>query len=169
MTPEVTLQIFWLGTSIMEHRQAYSSRLTDPTNLAQVGETIRIEEHRSNGYVHRIHVALQLAHPHPIGPITDPQTVAAMNEDLARYNQAAAQCAATAGVPFIDVWTPFTQTAYALTHHHHHAEAPTLWSDGVHLSDLGVALLTQQVEAHLRDHHVVERLLPQQHQPKPTR
>ncbi|MFA7764810.1 hypothetical protein [Streptomyces sp. NRRL S-448] len=85
------------------------------------------------------------------------------DHDLDRYNQAAAQCAATAGVPFIDVWTPFTETAHALAHHQH-AEAPTLWSDGVHLSDLGVALLTKQVEAHLRDNHVVERLLPDQPQ-----
>ncbi|MCX4784018.1 SGNH/GDSL hydrolase family protein [Streptomyces sp. NBC_01264] len=247
MTLEITLQILWLGTSIMEHRQAYSPRLTDPTNLAQVGETVRIEEHRSYGYVHNIHLALQLAHPRvafvchnqgqggatsrdlaraardlstgttfdiavfgcgindvwrayqgrdaeavsideyaehytttltvlaararhivcvsetPIGPIADPQTVAAMNEDLARYNQAAGQRAANAGVPFIDVWTPFTETAYALARHRS-TETPMLWSDGVHLSDLGVALLTQQVEAHLRENRVVERLLPEQHQ-----
>lgn len=241
------MRILWLGTSIMEHRQAYSPRLTDPTNLAQVGETVRIEEHRSNGYVRSVHLALQLAHPRvafvchnqgqggatsrdlaraarnlsagarfdlavfgcgindvwrahqgrnaeavaideyaehytatltilvararhvvcvsetPIRPDADPQAVAAMNEDLARYNQAAAQCAATAGVPFIDVWTPFTETAYALARHRRTA-APMLWSDGVHLSDLGVALLTQQVVAHLRENRVVERLLPEQRQ-----
>ncbi|GLX22477.1 SGNH/GDSL hydrolase family protein [Streptomyces lavendulae] len=242
MTPKTTLRIYWLGTSIMEHRQAYSPRLTDPTNLAQVGETVRIEEHRSNGYVRSVHLALQLAHPRvafvchnqgqggatsrdlaraarslsagarfdlavfgcgindvwrayqgreteavaideyaehytailtvlatqarqivcvsetPIRADADPQTAAAINEDLARYNRAAGRCAAAAGVPFIDVWTPFTETAHALAQHQH-AQAPSLWSDGVHLSDLGVALLSQHVEAHLRDHRVVERLL----------
>ena len=84
-----------------------------------------------------------------------------MNEDLARYNQGAAECAATAGVPFTDVWTPFTETAYALARHRC-TEAPALWSDGVHLSDLGAALLVRQVEAHLREDRVVERLLPEQ-------
>ncbi|MFD7323928.1 SGNH/GDSL hydrolase family protein [Streptomyces sp. NPDC059875] len=239
------MQILWLGTSIMEHRQAHSPRLTDPANLAQVGETVRIEEHRSHGYAHHVHLSLQLAHPYvafacenrgqggatsrdlaraagalpadarldlavfgcgindvwrayqgreaeavpideyakhytatltilaararhvvcvsetPVGPVADRETVAAMNGDLDRYNQAAAQRAATVGVPFIDVWTPFTETAHALAQHQH-AEAPTLWSDGVHLSDLGVALLAQQFEAHLRENRVVERLLANQ-------
>ena len=34
-----------------------------PTNLAQVGQVVHIEEHRSNGYVHWVHLALQLAYP----------------------------------------------------------------------------------------------------------
>ncbi|MFK0259375.1 hypothetical protein [Streptomyces sp. NPDC090445] len=58
----------------------------------------------------------------PVGPVADSETVAAMNHDLDRCNQAAARCAPTAGVPFIDVWTPFTETAHVLAHHQH-AEA----------------------------------------------
>ncbi|WP_329155875.1 SGNH/GDSL hydrolase family protein (plasmid) [Streptomyces sp. NBC_01456] len=235
------LTVCWLGTSIMEHRQAHSPRLTDPANLPEVGERVVVEEHLSRGYVHRVHLALQLAHPHtaiacdnhgqggatsrdlaaaaralpaaydlavfgcgindvwrshqgrtteavpieeyarnytttltaltdrarhvvcvsetPFGPVAGPEAVAAMNHDLHHYNQAAAHRAADAGVSFIDVWTPFTETARAFSHHTG-GQAPTLWRDGVHLSDLGATLLAQQVGAHLREHRVIEQLLP---------
>ncbi|MFD7919683.1 SGNH/GDSL hydrolase family protein [Streptomyces sp. NPDC059740] len=240
-TPQ-SLRILWLGTSIMEHRQAHSPRLTDPATLAQVGETVRITEHRSTGYVHRVRLALQLAHPRvsficdnrgqggatsrdlataaqalpphlrydlavygcgindvwrahqgrtaeevsiqeyaehyaatltiltdrarrilcvsetPFGPVGPPAAVAAMNHDLELYNRAAAQCAATAGVPFVDVWTPFVQIARDFAHQPGR-ERPTLWSDGVHLSDLGVALLAQHVAGHLREERVIEQFL----------
>ncbi|MET9393782.1 hypothetical protein ABZY20_25795 [Streptomyces sp. NPDC006624] len=71
-TPQ-SLRILWLGTSIMEHRQAHSPRLTDPATLAQVGETVRITEHRSTGYVHHVHLALQLAHPPRLLPLRQPR------------------------------------------------------------------------------------------------
>ncbi|MEU6351605.1 SGNH/GDSL hydrolase family protein [Streptomyces sp. NPDC047072] len=237
-----SLRILWLGTSIMEHRQAHSPRLTEPATLAQVGETVRITEHRSTGYVHRVHLVLQLAHPRvsficdnrgqggatsrdlataahalsphlrydlavygcgindvwrthqgrtaeavsiqeyaenyaatlalltgqarrtlcvsetPFGPVCSPESVDSMNRDLDRYNQAAARTAAAAGVPYIDVWTPFTRTAREFAHQSGR-EQPTLWSDGVHLTDLGVTLLAQHVDAHLRAERVIEQLL----------
>jgi hypothetical protein len=56
-------RIGWLGTSIMEHREAYSPRLTDQADMPRVGDTVVVEEHHSRGYVHRVHLALQLAHP----------------------------------------------------------------------------------------------------------
>jgi lysophospholipase L1-like esterase len=236
-------RIGWLGTSIMEHREAYSPRLTDQADMPRVGDTVVVEEHHSRGYVHRVHLALQLAHPQtafacdnygqggatsrdlaataralpaeagyhlavfgcgindvwrahqgrtaevvsieeytehytdtlttlatrarcvvcvsetPFGPVAEPQTVAAMNTDLARYNQAAARCAAAAGVPFIDIWTPFTETARALASQRP-GNTPSLWSDGVHLSDLGVAFLARQIETHLHEHRIVEQLQP---------
>ncbi|MBT2472706.1 hypothetical protein J7E97_33860 [Streptomyces sp. ISL-66] len=80
-----------------------------------------------------------------------------MNRDLDRYNRAAAQRAATAGVPFVDVWTPFAELARTFARQRVRP-APTLWSDGVHLSDLGVALLAQQVEARLREYRIVDQL-----------
>ena len=240
-TPQ-SLRILWLGTSIMEHRQAHSPRLTDPATLARVGETVRITEHRSTGYVHRVHLALQLAHPRvsficdnrgqggatsrdlataahalpphprydlavygcgindvwrahqgrtaeavsiqeyaehyattlavltgrarrilcvsetPFGPVGSPGSVDSMNRDLDRYHQAAARTAAAAGIPYIDVWTPFTRAAREFAHQSGR-EPATLWSDGVHLSDLGVTLLAQHVTAHLREERVIEQLL----------
>lgn len=238
----VTFRIGWFGTSIMEHREAYSSRMADPAAPPAIGDSVVIDEHCSRGYVYRVHLALQLAHPHlafdcdnrgqggvtsrdiaatvralpadtaydlavfgcgindvwrafqvgrraeavsveeyaghytailstlatqagrvvcvsetPFGPVAEPETVVAMNTALARYNEAASRCAAAAGVSFVDTWTPFTATARKLARHRPGA-VPTLWSDGVHLTDLGVALLAHQVEAHLREHHIIEQL-----------
>ncbi|GAB7101828.1 hypothetical protein JCM4814A_01420 [Streptomyces phaeofaciens JCM 4814] len=96
----------------------------------------------------------------PFGLVAEPETVAAMNTDLARYNQAAARCAAVAGVPFIDIWTPFTETARTLASQRP-GNTPSLWSDGVRLSDLGVAILAGQIETHLHEHRLVEQLQPQ--------
>ncbi|MFD7555812.1 SGNH/GDSL hydrolase family protein [Streptomyces sp. NPDC059835] len=225
----------------MEHREAHSPRLSDPSNLATVGEKVLVEEHRSRGYVHRVHLALQIAYPRvaficdnrgqggatsrdlaasaraltggslfdlavfgcgindvwrayqgraaeavsleeyidhytatlitlatrarhvvcvsetPFGPIVGTDT-AAMNRDIDCYNRAAARCAENANASFVDVWQPFTETARALACHGS-GERPTLWSDGVHLSDLGVTLLAQQVETHLLEHGIVEQLL----------
>ncbi|MFF1714404.1 SGNH/GDSL hydrolase family protein [Streptomyces sp. NPDC058268] len=238
----MAFRIGWFGTSIMEHREAYSSRMADPAALPAIGDTVVVDEHCSRGYVYRVHLALQLAHPHlafdcdnrgeggatsrdiaatvralpadtayelavfgcgindvwrafqvgrrgeavsveeyaehytaalvtlatrarrvmcvsetPFGPVAAPETVTAMNTALTRYNEAATRCAAAAGASFIDAWTPFTATARALARHRPGA-VPALWSDGVHLSDLGVALLAQQVEGHLREHRIVEQL-----------
>ncbi|MFJ7280801.1 SGNH/GDSL hydrolase family protein [Kitasatospora sp. NPDC098663] len=94
----------------------------------------------------------------PFGPIEDPVTVAAMNTDLARYNEAAAQAAADHGALFLDVWRPFTTAARQLTALPGHEE-PGLWSDGVHLSELGDTVLLQQTERLLAEHRVVEKLL----------
>lgn len=70
----------------------------------------------------------------------DALDITAANTALQQYNAAAAQLATTAGATFIDVWPTFTTTARRL--------APgavrsglSLWSDGVHLSELGDALL----------------------------
>ncbi|MGB6164291.1 MAG: GDSL-type esterase/lipase family protein [Pseudonocardiaceae bacterium] len=95
----------------------------------------------------------------PFGPIDAPETVASMNTELARYNKLAAQSAVQAGALFLDVWGPFMAAARQL------ATAPTehgvqmLWSDGVHLSELGDALMLHQVEAFLSEHRIVHSLI----------
>lgn len=83
----------------------------------------------------------------------------AMNSELARYNNLAARAAADAGAQFLDVWPAFTTTAQALAGWSP-ATRPdeTLWSDGVHLSELGDALMLRLVEQRLRDTDLIPAL-----------
>ncbi|ETA00768.1 hypothetical protein CcI156_18190 [Frankia sp. CcI156] len=83
----------------------------------------------------------------------------AMNNELARYNTLAARAATDAGAQFLDVWPAFTTTAHALAGWSP-ATRPdqTLWSDGVHLSELGDALLLRLVDQHLHETDLITDL-----------
>ncbi|MFE9424184.1 SGNH/GDSL hydrolase family protein [Kitasatospora sp. NPDC006697] len=94
----------------------------------------------------------------PFGPLESPGVVAAMNAELARYNKAARAAAAAHGALFLDVWAPFTAAARHLAPAD--GDNPVgLWSDGVHLTELGDTLLLQQVERLLAEHRIIDRLL----------
>ncbi|MEV8517447.1 GDSL-type esterase/lipase family protein [Dactylosporangium sp. NPDC051484] len=81
--------------------------------------------------------------------------IAAMNLELARYNTIAAEAATAAGVPFLDIWPTFVTTARQLAT----AEPGlSLWSDGVHLSELGDTLLLGLVTDHLREQDTMRTL-----------
>lgn len=95
----------------------------------------------------------------PFGPIDAPETVAAMNTELARYNKLAAAVALHAGALFLDVWGPFTAAARQLATAPPDHSVQTLWSDGVHLSELGDALMLHQVEAFLAERRIVQSLI----------
>jgi len=95
----------------------------------------------------------------PFGPMEPPTTVDEMNAELARYNEAARNAASTHGALFLDVWTPFTAAARHLASVNTTDAAISLWSDGVHLTELGDTVLLQQAERMLADHHVIENLL----------
>ncbi|GLL02124.1 DUF459 domain-containing protein [Dactylosporangium matsuzakiense] len=81
--------------------------------------------------------------------------VAAMNAELARYNAAASRIASEASADFLDAWPAFSTTARQLAAY---ASASSLWSDGVHLSEQGDALMLQLAERHLRDRGVIASL-----------
>jgi acetyltransferase-like isoleucine patch superfamily enzyme/lysophospholipase L1-like esterase len=92
----------------------------------------------------------------PFGPVDDPATVVEMNAELARYNAAAQRAAAVHGALFLDVWTPFTAVARQLPAGD---DTSGVWSDGVHLSELGDTVLLHQAERLLAEHRVIDRLL----------
>lgn len=85
----------------------------------------------------------------PFGPIATPETVTAMNAELVAYNQAASTAAAAHGALFLDVWTPLVAAALHLP----------VWSDGVHLTELGDTVLLREVERLFTDQGIVESLL----------
>jgi hypothetical protein len=101
----------------------------------------------------------------PFGTIETPETVAKMNAELARYNTAAQGAAAAHGALFLDVWTPFTTAARCLPAGD---ETSGLWSDGVHLSELGDTVLLQQAEHLLTEHQIIDKLLDYSTPPKQT-
>jgi hypothetical protein len=79
-----------------------------------------------------------------------------MNAELARYNTAAQRTAAAHGALFLDMWTPLASVARHLSTGD---ETSGVWSDGVHLSELGDTVLLQQAEHFLTQHRVIDKLL----------
>ncbi|MEY9846155.1 lysophospholipase L1-like esterase/NTP pyrophosphatase (non-canonical NTP hydrolase) [Streptacidiphilus sp. BW17] len=99
----------------------------------------------------------------PFGPIADRATVEAMNHELNRFNCIAACAAEAAGALVLDPWQPFVTASQQLTAGPGNDLPAGLWSDGVHLSDLGDTLLLHQVEKFLADHRTIEQLLTAPH------
>lgn len=82
-----------------------------------------------------------------------------MNETLTQYNAISARSAAEVGAEFIDAWPPFIAASRCL------GERPPpprpdldLWSDGVHLSELGDTILLHAIERHLRKSNLISNL-----------
>ncbi len=69
--------------------------------------------------------------------------VTEMNNTLAAYNTIAAAAAATAGARYVDVQQAFQNAAENLP------PGLSLWTDGVHLTELGATLLARHVHAQL--------------------
>ncbi|MFI5749111.1 hypothetical protein ACIBBE_24970 [Streptomyces sp. NPDC051644] len=57
------------------------------------------------------------------------------------------------------MWAPFTAAARQLAPAAAKDEPDSLWSDGVHLTELGDTVLLQQAERLLAEHWIVEKLL----------
>jgi acetyltransferase-like isoleucine patch superfamily enzyme len=95
----------------------------------------------------------------PFGPIDKPETVAAMNIELTGYNRAAAKAAADHGAVFLDVWAPFTAAARQLAAAPVAHESDSLWSDGVHLTELGDTVLLRAAERLLDEQRIIDALL----------
>jgi acetyltransferase-like isoleucine patch superfamily enzyme/lysophospholipase L1-like esterase len=89
----------------------------------------------------------------------DELDIQAMNAELLRYNGLAARVAADAGVPFIHVWTDFCDAGREFARKSFRtAPQLSLWSDGVHLSDHGDALMLHLVHKYLWDSELISDL-----------
>jgi acetyltransferase-like isoleucine patch superfamily enzyme len=143
--------LVFLGCGINDVWRGFQNRLSEAVDLDEYTRHINAMLAELTSYSRRVVVVSET----PFGPVEDPATVTAMNRELARYNTAARQAAAAHGCLFLDVWDAFTTTARHLP-----ADAtPGVWSDGVHLSELGDTVLLQQAERFLVEHRVVESLL----------
>jgi acetyltransferase-like isoleucine patch superfamily enzyme/lysophospholipase L1-like esterase len=141
----------FLGCGLNDVWRGFQSRLSEAVDLDEYTQHMTNMLAQLNGYSRQIIVVGET----PFGPIEDAETVVAMNAELARYNGVAQRTAAAHGALFLDVWPAFTSAARHLP-----SDGTTgVWSDGVHLSELGDTLLLQQTEQFLADHRVIEALL----------
>lgn len=82
-----------------------------------------------------------------------------MNTSLGEYNAILRSAAAKAGADYLDIWTPFVRTARAFdAGREGGVGAPSLWKDGVHLTDLGDALVADCILEHLKLKDVMQKL-----------
>ncbi|MGW1815413.1 SGNH/GDSL hydrolase family protein [Streptomyces sp. NPDC002125] len=141
--------LVFLGCGINDVWRGFQGRMAEAVGIAEYARHLTGMLDQLSGYSRRIVVVSET----PFGPIEDPATVTAMNAELGRYNEAARAAAAAHGTLFLDVWTPFTTVARLMD------DPAALWSDGVHLSELGDTVLLQQAEQLLAEHGTIEELL----------
>ena len=99
--------LVFLGCGINDVWRRFQNRMTEAVDLDEYTRHITTMLDQLSGYTRTIIVISET----PFGPIEDPATVAEMNTELARYNDAARAAAAAHGAQFLDVWTPFTAAA----------------------------------------------------------
>jgi lysophospholipase L1-like esterase len=141
----------FLGCGINDVWRGFQNRLSEAVDLDEYTQHITTMLAQLDGYSRQIIVVGET----PFGPIEDPDTVVEMNAELARYNAVAQRAAAAHGALFLDVWPAFTSAARHLPPD----DTPGVWSDGVHLSELGDTVLLQQAERFLAEHRVIEALV----------
>lgn len=131
-------------------------------------EAVPIEEFDAN---YRTGIELLTAHTRKVVVIGEPPMgwdpgidVPAANLDLIEYNRRARRAADDAGALFIDLWDSVTRTATALGWSPSAPSAPatgalSVWSDGVHLSEIGDELLRQIIADQISTHQIIDNLL----------
>ena len=144
--------LVFLGCGINDVWRRFQNRMTEAVDIGEYTRHLNTMLEQLTGYSRQVVVISET----PFGPIEAPETVAEMNAALARYNTAAQRAAAAHGALFLDVWTPFTAVARQLPVGD---ETSGVWSDGVHLSELGDTVLLQQTECLLAEHQVIDKLL----------
>ncbi|GAA3086885.1 hypothetical protein GCM10020000_86990 [Streptomyces olivoverticillatus] len=144
--------LVFLGCGINDVWRRFQNRLPEAVDLGEYTRHMNTMLEQLTGYTRQVIVIGET----PFGLAEDPETVAAMNTELARYNEAARTAAAAHGALFLSVWAPFTAAARHLP-----ADDVTggVWSDGVHLTELGDTILLQQAEHLLTEHRIIEALL----------
>ncbi|MBC7301029.1 MAG: hypothetical protein H5T78_08745 [Nocardia sp.] len=127
-----------------------------------------IEEYDAN---YRTALELLTTHARQVVVISEPPIgwdpsidVPAANLDLIEYNRRARRAADDAGALFIDLWEAAIRTATALGWSPSAPSAPatgalSVWSDGVHLSEIGDELLRQVIADQISTHQIIDNLL----------
>jgi lysophospholipase L1-like esterase len=146
--------LVFLGCGINDVWRGFQGRTAEAVDLAEYAGHFETMLARLSKQSRQIVVVSET----PFGPIDAPATVALMNRELTRYNHAAAQAATSHGAQFLDVFAPFTAAARHLVGGDEAAATASLWSDGVHLTELGDALLLRHVEQLLGQHRTIDRL-----------
>lgn len=150
-TNGIDYDLVFLGCGINDVWRRFQNRMTEAVDIEEYTRNLNTMLEQLTGYSRQVVVISET----PFGPIETPDTVAEMNAELARYNTAAQRAAAAHGALFLDVWAPFNTVARHLPT----GETNGVWSDGVHLSELGDTVLLQQAEHLLAENRVVDKLV----------
>jgi acetyltransferase-like isoleucine patch superfamily enzyme/lysophospholipase L1-like esterase len=122
----------------------------------RLDEAVDIEEYAAN---YRIALTRLIRAARRVVCLTetpcDEAAAVPMNAELGRYNAVASVVAREFGLPIIDVWGPFLAAAEC----RRMTGAPSLWADGVHLSEHGDATLLALVRDALRERGIIDDLL----------
>lgn len=151
-TNGIDYDLVFLGCGINDVWRRFQNRLSEAVDIDEYTRQLNTMLAQLTGYSRQVVLISET----PFGPIEAPETVAEMNAELARYNTAAQRAAVAHGALFLDVWTPFTAVARHLPTGD---ETNGVWSDGVHLSELGDTVLLQQAERLLTEQRVIDNLL----------
>ncbi|MEU4300097.1 SGNH/GDSL hydrolase family protein [Kitasatospora aureofaciens] len=151
----VDYDLVFLGCGINDVWRRFQGRTAEAVRIEEYTRHIDAMLAQLGGYSRQVVVISET----PFGAIEEPETVGKMNVELAGYNEAAAKAAADHGALFLDVWAPFIAVARQLASAPANHEIAGLWSDGVHLSELGDTVLLRQAEHFLAAHRTVEKLL----------
>jgi lysophospholipase L1-like esterase len=150
----VDYDLVFLGCGINDVWRRFQNRITEAVELDEYIRNITTMLANLTTYSRQVILVSET----PFGPIDEPPTVAQMNAELLRYNAAAANAAAAHGALFLDVWTPFAAAARHLAGVAA-GQPAEVWSDGVHLTELGDTILLHQAERLLAEHGITAALV----------
>jgi lysophospholipase L1-like esterase len=150
-TNGIDYDLVFLGCGINDVWRRFQNRMSEAVDIEEYTRHLNTMLEQLASYSRQVVVINET----PFGSIEAPETVAEMNAELIRYNTAAQRAAAAHGALFLDVWTPFT----AVARHLPSGETNGVWSDGVHLSELGDTVLLRQAERLLAENRVIDNLV----------
>jgi len=154
-TDGVDYDLVFLGCGINDVWRRFQGRTSEAVGIEEYADHMAAMLTQLGGYSRRLIVISET----PFGPVDTPEIVSEMNAELTRYNDAAAKAASKHGALYLDVWAPFTAAARQLATAPAGHQPGSVWSDGVHLTELGDAVLLRQVETFLAEHHIIDKLL----------
>lgn len=147
-----TADLAFLGCGINDVWRGFQGRTAEAVDIHEFADNYRQLVRLLAGASHRLVCIAET----PFGWDGE-LDITLLNRELANYNAVAAKLAATESVDFLDVWQAFTATADRFSRRaESDGPAETLWSDGVHLSELGDALMLQLVDDYVRGRGLIE-------------
>ncbi|WP_429454982.1 GDSL-type esterase/lipase family protein [Nocardia sp. GP40] len=148
-----------LGAGINDVWRGYQQRLSEAVAIEEFHANLRAALEILSSRARRV---LVVGEP-PIG--WEPGiTVPPANADIAAYNQRAHRAADDYGAHFLDVWDEIVFGATCLgwsptAPTQPLAGAPSMWSDGVHLSEHGDEVLRALIDRYVTEHGILDELL----------
>ncbi|MFJ9370537.1 GDSL-type esterase/lipase family protein [Nocardia sp. NPDC101769] len=157
--PQQRWDLAVLGAGINDVWRIHQQRLAEAVEIDEFDTNLRAALEILTTRARRV---LVIGEP-PIG--WEPSiTVASANADIGAYNHRARRTAEDYGAHFVDVWKDIMFAATCLgwspaDPSRPAIATPSIWSDGVHLSEHGDEVLRALVDRHVSEHRIIDGLL----------